>query len=102
MEPSFPFAHDSAINLCACCGAPELPGVACLCTEEAYGLIAALTCMTCGAVGGDYEATCPECRRIGRVDLSAYIPGDPIPPRELKAEEPLPTDRRSSWWPVAC
>ncbi len=80
MEPSFPLAHDSAVHLCSVCGAPDVPGLACFCVSETLDLC---------------DASCPECREIGLVNLSAVIPGD-------YDEEPLPLlPRPKSWWPTA-
>lgn len=95
MEPSFPFAHDSALHLCAICGAPDVPGLACFCVSHTLDLCDALACSTCGATGSDSEATCPECRVLGRVDLSAVIPGDDFD------DAPAPAPRPKSWWPTA-
>jgi len=86
-------APDIGLNLCAVCGAPNVPGLSCFCVDHTLDLTESLTCTTCGSVGGDSAATCPECRVIGRVDLSAVIPGDhPKPP---------PVPRPKSYWPVA-
>lgn len=104
------FVHAPALHLCPHCGTPDLPGVSCLCSDHTS---AGLSCSTCGASPGDYEATCPECRKEGRVDMSlvsflerAIDSYDHLPPPdELLAEEPLPTIEpprsRRSWRPAA-
>lgn len=97
MEPSTlvdPLRHHRPCHICAACGAPdELPGISCFCEPEADGVA---PCNTCGAAFGEYEASCPECRRSGRVDcgLEAFLDPrhiDPLrtPVTAFTAEEPL-------------
>lgn len=105
--PRDPYSHAGAWRLCPACEMPEIPGSGCLCADDET---AGLCCSTCGCSPGDYEASCPECRLMGRVDMSlasfldrVLEPRRPhrVPPDELRAEEPLPTARPRSWWPVA-
>lgn len=109
-----PFVHAGSAHLCPSCGAPDSLGIGCFCTDD---LGAGLSCSTCGASPDDYEATCPECRAIGRVDMSlvsflertiaGFDCSVQLPPkstRDLLPEEPLPTvepPKRSSWRPRA-
>ncbi len=96
------FYHHRPIHLCASCGWPdEITGISCLCLPVSDGVA---PCGTCGAAFGEYEASCPECRRSGRVDLGLDRFLDPdltdrhlrAPVTAFTAEEPLPT-----WLPTA-
>ncbi len=89
-----PFRHARPMHLCPSCGAPDdLTGISCFCEPAADGVP---PCETCGAAFGEYEASCPQCRRSGRVDCGLERFLDPLyieplrtPVTAFTAEEPL-------------
>ncbi len=106
---SDPFCHSRAEHLCPHCGAPDLPGVSCLCVSY----LAAPCCLTCGSDTADLgEASCPTCRRDGRVEESLVSmldawdfplkrkPTDPRRVEEPLSIKPVPPARKS-WRPAA-
>lgn len=103
-----PFCHCRPVHLCPSCGAPDdLTGISCFCEPASDGIC---PCGTCGAAFGEFEPSCPECRRAGRVDMGLERFLDPAlleplrtPVTAFTAEEPLPLafsrpEPRSATW----
>ena len=92
-----PFEHERAVSICSVCEAPNIPGVACFCVEYTLDDCAVEACPACSSAVGVDGALVSFIDRV--LTEPPFAAGPPVP--EQRAEEPLPTERPKSWWPVA-